>query len=63
MQMQDFTLLELLLVVLMFVLYFFPTVIAFLRKHKNKLAIFLLNSLLGWTVLGWMVSLIWSVIK
>jgi len=63
MQMQNFTILELLLVVLMFVLYFLPTLIAFLRKHKNKLAIFLLNLLLGWTVLGWVASLIWSVLK
>ncbi len=63
MQMQNFTILELLLVVLMFVLYFLPTLIAFLRKHKNKLAIFLLNFLLGWTVLGWVASLIWSVMK
>jgi len=51
------------LVVLIFALYFLPTLIAFLRQHKNKLAIFLLNLLLGWTVLGWVVSLVWSVIK
>jgi hypothetical protein len=63
MQMQNLAIQELLLVVLIFVLYFLPTLIALLRKHKNKLAIFLLNLLLGWTVLGWMVSLIWSVIK
>ena len=63
MQMQNFTMLELLLVVLIFALYFLPTLIAFLRQHKNKLAIFLLNLLLGWTVLGWVVSLVWSVIK
>jgi len=63
MQMQNFTILELLLVVLIFILYFLPALIAFLRKHKNKLAIFLLNFLLGWTVLGWVVSLIWSVMK
>jgi len=63
MQMQNFTILELLLVVLIFALYFLPTLIAFLRQHKNKLAIFLLNLLLGWTVLGWVVSLVWSVIK
>ena len=63
MQMQNFTTLELLLVVLIFALYFLPTLIAFLRQHKNKLAIFLLNLLLGWTVLGWVVSLVWSVIK
>ncbi|MFA5176891.1 MAG: superinfection immunity protein [Candidatus Omnitrophota bacterium] len=61
--MQNFTILELLLVVLIFALYFLPTLIAFLRQHKNKLAIFLLNLLLGWTVLGWVVSLVWSVIR
>lgn len=63
MQMQNFTILELLLVVLIFVIYFLPTLIAFLRQHKNSLAIFLLNLLLGWTVLGWVVSLVWSVMK
>jgi len=63
MQMQNLTILELLLVVLIFVFYFLPSLIAFLRQHKNKLAIFLLNLLLGWTVLGWVVSLVWSVVK
>lgn len=63
MQMQNFTILELLLVVLIFAFYFLPSLIAFLRNHKNKLAIFLLNLLLGWTVLGWVVSLVWSVIR
>ena len=63
MQMQNLTILELLLVVLIFALYFLPTLIAFLRQHKNKLAIFLLNLLLGWTVLGWVGSLVWSVMK
>jgi len=63
MQMQNFTILELLLVVLIFAIYFLPTLIAFLRRHKNSLAIFLLNLLLGWTVLGWVVSLVWSVMK
>lgn len=63
MQMQNFTILELFLVVLIFAFYFLPTLIAFLRQHKNKLAIFLLNLLLGWTVLGWVVSLVWSVMK
>ncbi|PIP19795.1 MAG: hypothetical protein COX41_01060 [Candidatus Omnitrophica bacterium CG23_combo_of_CG06-09_8_20_14_all_41_10] len=61
--MQNFTMLELLLIVLIFALYFLPTFIAFLRHHKNKLAIFLLNLFLGWTILGWVVSLVWSVIK
>jgi len=63
MQMQNFTVLGLLLVVLICALYFLPTLIAFLRQHKNKLAIFLLNLFLGWTILGWVVSLVWSVMK
>lgn len=63
MQMQNLGLLEILLAVLIFTVYFLPTLIAFLRQHKNKLAIFLLNLLLGWTVLGWVVSLVWSVVK
>ncbi len=63
MQMQNFTVLGLLAVILIFTLYFLPTLIAFIRQHKNKLAIFLLNLLLGWTVLGWVVSLVWSVMK
>jgi len=63
MQMQNLGLLEISLAVLIFTVYFLPTLIAFLRQHKNKLAIFLLNLLLGWTVLGWVISLVWSVVK
>lgn len=63
MQMQNFTVLGLLSVVLIAVLYFLPTLIAFIRHHKNSLAVFLLNLLLGWTGLGWIVSLVWSVMK
>jgi hypothetical protein len=42
-------------------IYFLPTIIAAARHHHNALAIFLLNLLLGWTVLGWVGSLVWSV--
>lgn len=45
------------------VLYFIPTIIAFFRQHNNKLAIFLLNLFLGWTLLGWVIALVWSVTK
>ncbi|RJP29195.1 MAG: superinfection immunity protein [Candidatus Omnitrophota bacterium] len=60
---QSFGLPELSLIILAIVLYFLPTLVAVLRNHKNKLAVFLLNFLLGWTGLGWVVSLIWSVMK
>lgn len=41
-------------------IYFFPTVVAVMRSHKNTLAIGLLNLFLGWTLLGWVGALIWS---
>lgn len=49
-----------LLVLLCFVVYFLPYFIAVKRKHHQKLAIDWLNLLLGWTVLGWVIALIWS---
>ncbi len=46
--------------VAMIVLYFLPGIIAIRRKHHNDTAILVLNLLLGWTVLGWIAALIWS---
>jgi len=63
MQMQELSLVELLAIILIFAFYFLPTLIAFLKQHKNKLAIFLLNLLLGWTVLGWVFTVVWSVMR
>jgi hypothetical protein len=42
-------------------LYFLPVIIAWLRGHHNKAPIFLLNLFLGWTGIGWLAALIWSV--
>lgn len=61
--MQDLSLFEIMLIVLIFSLYFLPFLIASLRQHKNILAIFLLNLAFGWTFLGWIATLIWSVMK
>lgn len=44
-----------------FVLYFLPTVIALVRDKRDKLSIFLLNIFLGWSVIGWIASLVWAV--
>jgi hypothetical protein len=41
-------------------IYFLPTIIALARGHLSTLAIFLLNLFLGWTLLGWIIALIWS---
>ena len=47
---------------MMFVIifYFVPAVVALMRSHNNTLAITALNLLLGWTFLGWVVALVWS---
>ena len=49
------------ILILLALLHFLPTFIALLRGHHNAFAIFLTNLLLGWTVIGWVVALIWSV--
>jgi len=49
-------------VVLFAVVYFLPTFIAMFRDRTNTMAIFTLNILLGWTFLGWVGALIWSVL-
>lgn len=40
--------------------YFIPNWIASARKHHNANAIFFTNLLLGWTALGWIAALVWS---
>ncbi len=42
------------------ILYLLPAINAKSRKHPSTGAIFLLNIFLGWTVIGWLVALIWS---
>jgi hypothetical protein len=42
------------------VMYFLPTMIALARRHHNAFAITLTNLFLGWTVLGWIIALVWS---
>ncbi|EIC85485.1 superinfection immunity protein [Serratia sp. M24T3] len=41
--------------------YFLPFLIADHKKHKNLPAIFGLNLVLGWTVIGWIAALFWAV--
>jgi hypothetical protein len=40
--------------------YFLPTIVAFMRGKSNAGGVFILNFLLGWTVIGWVGSLIWA---
>ena len=42
-------------------LHFLPTVIAAIRHSRSTLGIFFVNLFLGWTVIGWVVALIWAI--
>jgi hypothetical protein len=53
-------LLLLLLLVIPFVIYFLPSIVAIRRRHRQQLAIAMLNLLGGWTLLGWIVAMVWA---
>ena len=40
--------------------YFLPTKVAEKHDRKNKAAIRVLNIFLGWTLIGWVVALVWA---
>ncbi len=41
-------------------LYFAPSFIAHRREHANRTAILVLNIFLGWTMIGWVIALVWA---
>lgn len=43
--------------------YFLPSVMAVSNKKKNKGSIIVVNTFLGWTLIGWVVALAWSIAK
>jgi len=43
-----------------FVMYFLPSIVALARSKRDLMAIFLLNLFLGWSVIGWIVALVWA---
>ncbi|MDH5426375.1 MAG: superinfection immunity protein [Gammaproteobacteria bacterium] len=50
----------LIFLVISVLVYFIPAWVAASRKHHNAKAIFVTNLLLGWTLFGWVASLVWS---
>lgn len=48
------------LVAFIFAIYLLPTYVGYARRHPNGHSIFALNLFLGWTLLGWVFSLVWS---
>jgi hypothetical protein len=47
----------------LFLAYMFPAVLAMCMAHRNAGAIFVLNLFLGWTFIGWVISLVWACMK
>jgi hypothetical protein len=43
-----------------FVMYFLPTIIALIKSKRDAVAILLLNVFLGWSVIGWIIALVWA---
>lgn len=42
-------------------LYFLPTLVGW--NKKNVVAIFVLNLFLGWSIIGWVVAMVWACTK
>jgi len=42
------------------VVYLLPAIVAKKREHPNTTSIVVLNIFLGWSVLGWIVALVWA---
>lgn len=45
---------------LLLILYLVPAIVAFKRRHLNRVAILIFDLFLGWTFLGWVAALVWS---
>jgi hypothetical protein len=41
-------------------MYFLPAIVAHHRQHVSFGAIFLVNLLLGWSIIGWIVCFAWA---
>ena len=50
----------LLLLILALLIYFLPWIVAHSRHHRQLNSIVVLNTFLGWTLIGWVAALIWA---
>lgn len=47
--------------IILIAFYFLPTIVAANRHHPNSVGIFCVNLFLGWSLIGWVVALVWAV--
>jgi hypothetical protein len=61
---QGFTgwLLGVILACIALLIYFLPTLISLARRTAHSLGIFLINLFLGWSVIFWVLTLLWALI-
>ena len=46
--------------IVLLAIYFLPSLVAAANERRKSKAIFLTNMLLGWTVIGWIVAMVWA---
>ena len=46
------------IVLILITLYFIPSIIAIKKRHKDLSKILMINIFLGWTIVGWIISLV-----
>lgn len=49
--------------IVMLALYFVPTFVALAGEKQNATAIIILNIFMGWTLIGWVLALVWAAVK
>jgi hypothetical protein len=45
------------------VLYFIPAIIAWQRRHRQRVAILVVNIFFGWTFVGWIIAFVWALTR
>ena len=50
------------LLAITFPIYIAPSLVALGRKHEQLAMVVVINVLLGWTGLGWLIALIWAAV-
>jgi hypothetical protein len=58
--MPDVSPIQLIILIIIGVPYFVPSIVAFARHHHNAWAIFALNLITGWTAIGWVGAFVWA---
>ena len=49
-------------ILLLLGIHFLPTFVAFVREQRHAVLILVLNIFFGWTIIGWVLLLIWAAV-